>query len=140
MDVDDDISVTTRVSESTVVEPRAPPPPLSSHDAFSEITPADPFAMTMEMNALLKRQNRMLENELRRLRAEQAGDLRVLVFGNDTKVSVAVATTKGVEGDAVWSATVAKFEENRDRLTEGGVTFSTMTVQPNHPHATPFAK
>jgi hypothetical protein len=90
------------------------------------------------LNALLAKQVKMLEAEVRRLK--QPDTLDILVFGNanKTRLTVAMAVPHG-SSDAVWVETLARFEKNKKEMGKNNIVYCVAeNVQVGEVYNTPF--
>lgn len=88
------------------------------------------------LNASLAKQVKMLEAEVRRL--QRPDTLDVLVFGNEGRLTVAMAVPHG-SADPEWHATVQRFRRNEEAMQKKKIGFVVVeNVQVGEMYDTPF--
>lgn len=88
------------------------------------------------LNTSLAKQVKMLEAEVRRLRRPDTID--VLVFGNHSRLSVAMVVPHG-SSDEEWTSMVDRFKKHEDSMKKKGIGFHVLeNIQVGEVHASPF--
>lgn len=91
----------------------------------------------LELNAVLAQNNKMLKDEVRRLKSKNTGEVNVLVYGKKDALEVAVVTDR--EGAATWRAALDQFDQHRRALKDKGIVYQQFVgVEVNEEHSTPF--